>query len=545
MRVYKGTIITCDEHNTVANYLVEDHGRILYVGDDLPEEYAFSKMKMLGKRALIPAFADTHLHFASFATFHAGLNVMEAKSNAEILSMLKEYVAHSKAKLILGFGASPYSVSDGKLVSRQQLDSVCPDKPLFLVKYDGHACVINTKLLEKLKGKIEHLRGYHEDTGEMNQEAFFAISDYVTNSVPIVQLIKNMQNAANYMASKGIGMIHTVSGVGFTLDLDVDLERWFANGLDNGLQMRVFFQTMNVKKALKRKLPRIGGCFETALDGCFGSMDAALREPYEMDAFTKENTGAANADSQTVSQSSGGNTVSSDYKGILYYSDQQVIDFCKKANRTGLQIELHAIGDAAFDQAARALKAALDDYPRNDHRHAIIHACLPTAEGIAICEKYHILLPVQSAFINWRQEPDEYLEKILGKRSAELNPLRTFTDHQLLLSAGSDAPCTDPDPIQWIHKACNHSQPEQSLSVYEALRMCTYNGCYTTFDEKERGSLEAGKIADMVILSDNPYEMDVKHLKDLRVEHLLLQGRPYQKIKSSAIGQILKGMLRK
>ena len=543
MRVYKGTIITCDEHNTVASYLVEDHGRILYVGDDLPEEYAFSKIKMLGKRALIPAFADTHLHFASFATFHAGLNVMEAKSNAEILSMLKEYVAHSKAKLILGFGASPYSVSDGKLVTRQQLDSVCPDKPLFLVKYDGHACVINTKLLEKLKGKIENLRGYHEDTGEMNQEAFFAISDYVTNSVPIVQLIKNMQNAANYMASKGIGMIHTVSGVGFTLD--VDLERWFANGLDNGLQMRVFFQTMNVKKALKRKLPRIGGCFETALDGCFGSMDAALREPYEMDAFTKENTGAANADSQTASPSSGGNTVPNDYKGILYYSDQQVIDFCKKANRAGLQIELHAIGDAAFDQAARALKAALDDYPRNDHRHAIIHACLPTAEGIAICEKYHILLPVQSAFINWRQEPDKYLEKILGERSGELNPLRTFTDHQLLLSAGSDAPCTDPDPIQWIHKACNHSQPEQSLSVYEALRMCTYNGYYTTFDEKERGSLEAGKIADMVILSDNPYEMDVKHLKDLKVEHLLLQGKPYQKIKSSAIGQILKGMLRK
>ena len=65
------------------------------------------------------------------------------------------------------------------------------------------------------------------------------------------------------------------------------------------------------------------------------------------------------------------------------------------------------------------------------------------------------------------------------------------------MSAGSDAPCTDPDPISWIYKACNHSVPEQSLSVYEALRLCTYNGAWTTFDEKERGSLEVGKNADM------------------------------------------------
>ena len=232
----------------------------------------------------------------------------------------------------------------------------------------------------------------------------------------------------------------------------------------------------------------------------------------------------------------------SDSKGVLYYSDAQVAEFCKKANRAGLQIEMHAIGDAAFDQATRALKAALDDYPREDHRHAIIHACLPTKEGIDICEKYHILLPVQSAFIDWPQEPDEYLEDILGERSQRLNPLRTFTEHGIMMSAGSDGPCTDPDPIEWMYRACNHSVPEESLTVQEALKMCTYNGYYTTFDEKERGSLEAGKIADMVILSENPYEKDVKNLRDIQVKQLLLQGRPYKPLKGSAISQVLKGM---
>lgn len=516
MKVYHGAIICCDSENTVAKYLVENAGKIIYVGDELPVKFRDWERVELGDHALIPSFADTHIHFASFATFHAGLNVMEARTNAEILDMLRAYLAETKEKFIIGFGASPYSVAEGRLVSREELDSVCPDKPLFMIKYDGHACVINSMLLDKLRHKIENLRGYHPDTGEMNQEAFFAVSDYVTNSVSPLKLIRNMQRAADYMASKGIGMIHTVSGVGFTGDLDVDMERWVGSGLKNGMQLRVFFQTLDVQKVLKRKLPRIGGCFATALDGCFGSMDAAMLEPY-----------------------------SDGSKGVLYYSDEEVTEFCKRANRAGLQIEMHAIGDDAFRQATQALKAALDDYPREDHRHGIIHACLPTAEGMDICEKYHIVLPVQSAFINWAQEPDSYLDSILGERSARLNPLRDFFDRGIVISAGSDGPCTDPDPIRWIYKACNHSVPEQSLSVFEALRMCTYNGYFASFDEKERGSLEKGKIADMVILSENPYAIEKTRLEELKVEQLILGGEPYKKVAGSPIIHVLRGMLKK
>lgn len=517
MKVFEGTVITCDGRDTVARYLVEDGGRIVFVGDSLPEGYSAALRISLGDGALIPSFADTHIHFASYSLFHAGLNVMDARSNAEILDMLRDFLASTKEKFIIGFGASPYSVSDGHLVTREQLDSVCPDRPLFMVKYDGHACVINTVLLNKLKSKISALRGYHEDTGEMNQEAFFAVSDYVTNSISLIKLVKNMQKAADYMASKGIGMIHTVSGVGFTADLDVDLERWVGRGFDNGMQLRVFMQTMDIAKVTRRKLPRIGGCFATALDGCFGSVDASLLEPYE----------------------------GTDSKGVLYYTDEQVTDFCKKANRAGLQIEMHAIGDAAFAQATRALKAALDDFPRENHRHAIIHACLPTAEGIEICRKYHISLPVQTAFIGWPQEPDEYLESILGARSERLNPLRTFLDNSIVMGAGSDGPCTDPDPINWIYKACNHSNPAQSISVRDALRMCTYNGCCLSFDEAERGSLETGKIADMAILSKNPYAIPTDELGTMKVEELYLGGEKYRKVAKSPVAHIMKGIFRK
>ncbi len=514
MKCYIGNILTVNKHDEVCRYLVEDKGKIVYVGNELPELYRNAERIELGTKALVPSFVDTHQHFASFSTFYAGLNVMEAESNTEISEMIRAFVHRSKEKTLICFGASPYSVAERRLISREELDEACPDKEIMVVKYDGHACIINSKLLDKLDKKLKQMRGYHPDTGEMNQEAFFACSDYITNSLSIPDLFRHMQMVTDYQASFGIGCIHSVSGVGFAGNLDITMEETFAKSLNNGMQLRIFPQSMDIKVATSRKLPRIGGCFATALDGCFGSHDAAMNEPY----------------------ADGG-------EGVLYYDDETVIRFCKEANRAGLQIEMHAIGDKAFDQACRALKAALDDYPRADHRHGIIHDCLPTEEGIQICKDYHIQMPVQSSFINWRQEPEEYLRKILGpERTARLNPLKTFVDNGLVIAAGSDAPCTSPNPIDWIDQAVNHTVKSEAISVRDALRMCTYNGYYVSFDETQRGSLEVGKIADMVILSDNLYEIPKDRIKEVKVEQLILGGKPYQSCRENIVKAVLRGL---
>lgn len=515
MKVYKGSILTVDAQDSVKKYLVEDAGKIVFTGDQLPEQYAGAEIVDLGSKALIPSFVDTHQHFASFAIFNSGLNVMEAESNEEIAAAVADFYKKSgKAKTLIAFGASPYSVKERRLISREELDQVCPDKEIMVVKYDGHACIVNTKLLQKIDKQVRSLRGYHPDTGEMNQEAFFKVSDYITGSLSIVDLFSNMQKAADWEAAQGIGSVHTVSGVGFIANLDITTEKLFAKSLKNGFQLRVFPQSLDVKVATSRKLPRIGGCFQCALDGCYGSMDAAMNEPY--------------ADGTS---------------GVLYYSDEKVTDFCKKANRAGLQIEMHAIGDKAFDQATRCLKAALDDFPRSDHRHGIIHDCLPTPEGIKICADYNIAMPVQSAFINWKQEPDEYLESIMGKeRTAALNPIKTFVDNRIVVGLGSDAPCTSPNPIVWIDRCVNNPNKGQRVSIQQALRMATWNGYYIAFDEKERGSLEPGKIADMVILSANPYDIPAKDIKKLKVEQLLLQGKPYQSAQEGVMKAALRGL---
>ena len=518
MKCYRGAILSVNPNDDVFNYLVEDKGRIVYVGNELPEVYNEADLFDLGSRALIPSFVDTHQHFASFAIFHAGLNVMDAESNEEIAKMIADFYARSgKEKTLIAFGASPYSVKEHRLISRDELDKVCPDKEIMVVKYDGHACIVNSVLLNRLNDKVKGLRGYHPDTGEMNQEAFFKVSDSITGSLSVVDLFSKMQEAADFEASQGIGEVHTVSGVGFIANLDITTEKLFAKSLTNGFQVRVFPQSMSISVATSRNLPRIGGCFECALDGCFGSQDAAMNEPYRDGS-----------------------------SGVLYYNDEKVTEFCKKANRAGLQIEMHAIGDKAFDQATRCLKAALDDYPRKDHRHGIIHDCLPTEEGIAICRDYHIQMPVQSAFINWKQEPDEYLEILMGKeRTARLNPIRTFAENGIVVSLGSDAPCTYPNPIMWIDRCVNNPNVAERVSIQKALRMATYNGYYATFDEKERGSLEPGKVADMVILSANPYRIPKEEIKNLEVEQLLLAGQPYRSAKEGVMKAVIRGLFSK
>lgn len=517
MKIYHGNILSCDDKNQVYQYLVEDGGRIRFVGDSLPEEYAKEAVTELGDKALLPSFADTHLHFASMALFQSGVSVMDAGSNKDIQERLREFLPKTKSKVVIAFGASPHSVKEKKLLSRAELDAVSTDRPLMVVKYDGHAAIVNSALISLLPEKNKSLRGYDADSGEMKQEAFYATTDYVSSTVSVWELVRCMQKSVDFMASRGFGLMHSASGVGFPKDIDVDLERYVARGAECGFQTRLFFQTMDTGKVSKRKLPRIGGCFATALDGCFGSIDAALTKPYE---------GTSNT-------------------GILYYTDEQVAEFCKKANRMGLQIEMHAIGDAAFDQATRALKEALDDYPREDHRHGIFHACFPTQEGIEICRKYKIHIPLQTSFIVWPQEPDWYLRNILGERESALNPLRTFVDNGIVISAGSDAPCTEPDPMLWVHNACNHPETTQALTVPEALRMSTYWGYWTSFDEKERGSLEVGKIADMVILGRNPLTEPKKTLKDIPVEMLILGGLPYSGQKQSWVYLVLRGLFSK
>ena len=253
------------------------------------------------------------------------------------------------------------------------------------------------------------------------------------------------------------------------------------------------------------------------MDGTFGGRDAALRVPY---------------------CGYGGN------KGCLRLSDEQVEEFCFQAHNHNLQVALHAVGDAAFDQAARCLARTIDRSFKEAHRHGIIHACLPTEEGLDLCARYGFHLMMQPSFLAREQEPEGYLRTILGEsRARGFMPLRTIWDKGISVSAGSDAPCTQPDAIEWMYRACNHPESSQSLTAREALRMCTINGAWVTYDEDEFGSLEEGKVASMVRLSANPYEVPASELRSIQVKQTILYGRPYAPVRLNPASVMAKGLL--
>ena len=507
MKIYHGSIVSCDRQNQVYEYLVERDGRILHVGNELPPELAGGGERIeLSGRALLPSFGDAHLHFSNWALIATVFfDPREAKDFEEIGQMIRDFSREERnLKILPGFGLSPHSLSEKRLITREELDRFESDRPLYLFCYDGHSAVFNSKMLEMFPETVKELRGFDGANGRVFHEAYFAATDHVTKSIPPLKLVSSIMKGYDLLAEKGIGMIHPVEGIGFPRDLDVGMVSFIARARarKNNYSTRLFFQTMDVDKVRRRGLPRIGGCFATALDGCFGRCDAALNKPYSHDP---------------------GN------RGILFYTDEEVIEFAKAANRAELQIEFHTIGDAATDQALKALEAALQEYPREDHRHTIIHACLPSAQNLETCAQSGIGITLQPGFINSPIEPPEYLYKILGGRAKGSSPFRTMVDMGIHVSGGSDAPVIAPDPIAGLHGACNHPyDPAQSLTVAQALRMFTAEVAWMSFDDRERGTLEKGKIADMVVLNRNPLEMKPEHLNELSVEQLYLSGKPYR-----------------
>lgn len=491
--------ISCQADNAVYQVLVEKAGRIVYAGDCIPPQYRTWPRIDLEHKCVVPAFVDTHIHFASFAFFQSGLDCRHVCSLSELGNFIRDHIDRNPSdKLHLGFGCPAHTLQEKRLPTGSDLDAITP-KPLMLIKYDGHAAVANSAMVKRLPKAVLKCRRYCRQSGWFYQQAFYRAVSALTRSVPLFKVLKNTIRGADALIKKGIGLVHTAEGIGFPLDMDIALMRFIDRGLPPAF--RIYFQTLAVSKVRKRGLPRIGGCFETALDGCFGSQDAALRGAYHN---------------------------KSDSTGFLAYTPKQVNSFVHEAHQSNLQIAMHAIGDAAISQALDAFEAAQKRIPRDDPRHVIIHADLMPPDLIERAARMKVAIALQSPFLMWPLEPLDYLESLLGDRIRHLIPIKSMLDAGLLLGNGSDAPCTLPDPIFGIHAACNHPVPKERITPLEALKMHTAWAARLSFDENERGTLAPGKQADFLVLDRNLLTIPRETLKEIKIEDIYLAGRRYQ-----------------
>ncbi len=206
MQIFKGKIITCDRKDNVFEYLVEEGGRILYTGNALPGEFKGGAVTELGRRALLPSFGDAHLHFSNWALVAgAFFDVRSARDFYELGTLITEFaVGQPKMKVLTAFGASKHSVEEKRLITRDELDAIYAERPLYIICYDGHSSIANSKMIEMLPEKVKSLRGFHAETGHFFHEAYYAATDFISGSIATPTLVNCIVSGYDRLAENGI-----------------------------------------------------------------------------------------------------------------------------------------------------------------------------------------------------------------------------------------------------------------------------------------------------------------------------------------------------
>jgi predicted amidohydrolase YtcJ len=203
-------------------------------------------------------------------------------------------------------------------------------------------------------------------------------------------------------------------------------------------------------------------------------------------------------------------------------------DFVLRAHQNGLQVAVHCEGDRAIEQVLHAYEQALRYLPRKDHRHRIEHFEIPTENQLERVAKAGIVVDMQPAFLPvffFRGGVERY-ETFLGRaRLKRIHPYRTMLSYGILMAGGSDSPVTKIDPLLGIEAAARHLHSEERLSVLEAVKLFTINGAKFAFEDDQKGSIEVGKRADLVILSEDPCSVAPERIGKIPIEMTLVDGK--------------------
>jgi predicted amidohydrolase YtcJ len=494
-------LITMNPQQPRAEALAVRDGRIVAVGtwnDVAPHTEGMTVLDLTGKTVL-PGFIDTHAHFLWTALSLAALDVSDANDHAALQAIIRQAVADTPpGDPILGMGFTEYAL-DTETFSPiiEALDVVVPDNPVCLIGVTGHASAVNSRGLELLAFPEETPGVLRDVTGrpnglladQANNQAFARFGEHFGTDEKAAEMIALAIEKAH---SVGITTLHVLEG-GLT-SKDEAVEEFLAAIPLLPLRFVFFYQITDVDRALELGLPRIGGCI--LLDGDVDPHTAALSEPYRDDP---------------------------DCYGTLYYTQEEIDAFVLKAHKAGLQIAMHAVGDAAVEQALHAYEKALAAHPRDDHRHRIEHCEVIREEQIQRVQRLGVALAIQPPF-NHYWPHTEYYPTLGEERAWKADPVRTLMRPGLLVAGGSDSTVTPLGPLIGVHAAVNHTNPAERVSVQEGLELYTINAARIAFQEADRGSLEVDKLGDFVVLAEDPFDVDSGRIKDIPVEMTVIGG---------------------
>ena len=541
--IQNADIYTLDSNQPWAQALAIQEHRIVYVGGSSEvTKFIGPDTKVLDMKAsmVLPGFIDSHAHVSGTPNPDVEADLNNLSSKAEILSVVKRFAdAHPQNKVVYGGGwKNEFFGPSGPV--KEDLDAIVSDRPVLLTSEDGHFAWVNSKAIELAgvsKASVTPPGGVIEknpQTGEPSGTFRETARDLIQNVLPpfsVDQIKGSIRNFMQEAASVGITSVHDpllvlpdakgqLNGYGV---LSNNIPAFTEMAQKKRLNIRVRGtvltdptagggQIESIVAVCKQDQPQfqIAG-IKIFVDGVVEGGTAYLLEPY---AHMPES------------------------HGIPLWEQEILNEVITSADKADLQIHIHAIGDAALRMSLDALELAQKQNGKRDSRHLITHLHIVDRSDITRMAKLNVI-GVPQPF--WHAKGDYFRDieaRYLGYARAEkAYPMQSLARAGIRLASASDYPVQVPSPpllgIQMGVTRCEAGEtdpkeildPQECMSLADMLASFTINGAYANFLEQETGSIEAGKLADLVVLEDNLFKIPVTEIADVKVLMTIFEGK--------------------
>jgi predicted amidohydrolase YtcJ len=526
--LYNGKIVTVDDAFSIHQAIVIKDGRIAAVGgNELRNQYNGARTIDLRGRMVMPGFHDTHIHLGGHSRRYIDLN------DTTSLAELKEQV-HDKAKelgpgeWITGGGWDEYHFTEQRKPLKGDLDAAAPNNPVVLTRAGGHSSVGNSKALELAdinKATPDPPRGLIErDASGGPNGVIRERSDLYTRLVPKDKPADVRESLFNNVHDQLKLGITSVIEAGSSVEPDV---------VGSYAEWELLYQKHGAE------LPRAS--IQVGYPSPAGQAKEGAAKLKEFGRKTGDGNDRLRVGSIGEMAADGGFTGPTawslmDYKGQpgfrgrAFFTPEQILPNIEEGHKLGWQFGIHAIGDAAIAMTVDALDTVLQKYPRNDHRHYLCHfTVLPPERTMQIMAKDKIGIAQQPNF-TYNLE-GRYVETLEGNRLNTNNALTTpIKKYGIFMAFGSDN--LPIGPMVGLYAAVTRKGesgkvygPGEAVSIRDAITMYTRSGAFLTREEKIKGTLEVGKLADMIVLPEDLLNISPDKILNLKVDMTIVGGK--------------------
>ena len=522
-----GIVVTVDSANSLCEAVAVKGNRIVYVGDNAGVEMWLgpdTSVIDLAGRALLPGFIDSHMHLGMTGQNAAVIidcNSNKVTSISQIQQKIREAAAKApKGAWIKATGYEQSKLKEGRHPTRDELDEAAPNNPVQLTRCCLHMGVYNTLALKAggITGPEMFAPGevVVDENGRMTGLLKETACTYMWDKVIYTkdEYLRSFKAANDILLSYGVTSMHDGSFYGEeTIGLYQDACR---NGIIKVRMYNLLYHAYGKKKTIEW----VNDFISTGIHGGLG--DDHFRLGHVKILIDGSTSGPSCATSQPYSHDPA-------LKGIQLYTQEEADDIIIKAHNAGFNVSAHAVGDVAVDVILTAIERAMAQNPR-PCRHRIEHCGIINENLLSRIKKAGIVPVPNPGFFN---ENAEIYVKYYGDRVNWMFPLRSYLDNGITAALGSDSPVIEADPMIGLYGALTRADKcsgivagkDQRIGIMDAIRMYTYNGAYASLEEKIKGSIEPGKLADLVILSGNILDTPVEELKSLKADMTVIDGQ--------------------